>query len=333
MSESFNAESAACHKRVHFNVAASRLGFTLVELLVVIAIIGILVALLLPAVQVARESARRSQCINNEKQEALANLNYESAKGGLPVGLYECCWGTWQIGILPYVEETNLSAGYQNFGGNDPTGPEYKADPNFTNVTSKRLALASCPSDKISAPWPYGNSGLTKHNYVGNYGTTGIENNLFQQDPGWDQVALLNGVQYQGAPFECKKSIRLKKITDGMSNTLLLSEVIQGEGVDLRGLTWWGDAAGFSSYLAPNSSQPDVSVYASYCNKTDNDLLPCVQQSVANPSMYAARSRHPGGVNAAMCDGSVRTVSNDIDLNVWRALSTTHGAEVINGDN
>jgi prepilin-type N-terminal cleavage/methylation domain-containing protein/prepilin-type processing-associated H-X9-DG protein len=333
MSEFFNAESAARHQSVRFVAIASRLGFTLVELLVVIAIIGILVALLLPAVQAARESARRAQCINNEKQESLAVLNYESAKGGLPVGLYECCWGTWQMGVLPYIEESALRNAYENYGGNDPKGPEYKAEPNFTNVTSKRLALASCPSDKISAPWPYGKSGLTKHNYVGNYGSTGIENNLFEKDPGWNQVAVLNGVQYQGAPFECKKSIRLKKITDGTSNTLLLSEVIQGEGVDLRGLTWWGDAAGFSTYLAPNSSQPDVAVYAYYCNKTDNDLLPCVQQSSANPSMFAARSRHPGGVNAAMCDGSVRFVIDDIDTAVWRALSTTHGAEAISGDN
>src|SRR6476660_4641826 len=245
MSESFNAESTARTKCVHDGAVASRLGFTRVELLVMIANIGILVALLLPAVQAARESARRSQCINNEKQEALANLHFESAKGGLPVGLYECCWGTWQIGILPYIEETALSAGYQNFGGNDPTGPEYKADPNFKNVTSKRLALASCPSDKISAPWPYGNSGLTKHNYVANYGSTGIENNLFQQDPGWTQVALLNGVQYQSAPVERRESSRLKKITDGIGNTLQLSVVIQVEGVDLRGLTCWGVAAGF----------------------------------------------------------------------------------------
>ena len=333
MSKFFSAQSTARDKSIHSVAVASRPGFTLVELLVVIAIIGILVALLLPAVQAAREAARRSQCINNEKQESLAILNYESARGGLPVGLYECCWGTWQIGVLPYVEESALSAGYQNFGGNDPAGPEYKAEPNLTNVTSRRLSLASCPSDKVSSPWPYGKSGLTKHNYVANYGPTGIHNNLFETDPGWDQVPVLNGVQYLGAPFECKKSIRLKKITDGTSNTLLLSEVIQGEGVDLRGLTWWGDAAGFSTYLSPNSSQPDVAVFASYCNKPDNDLLPCVQQTGANPSMFAARSRHPGGVNAAMCDGSVRTVSNDIDLTIWRALSTTHGAEEISGAN
>ena len=173
---------------------ASNSGFTLVELLVVIAIIGILVALLLPAVQAAREAARRSQCINNEKQEAIAIQNFISTKGSLPVGLHECCWGTWQIAILPYLEETSLRDAYQNYGATNPTGPEYKAEPNLSKVTSKRLVSATCPSDKISAPWPFGRSGLTKHNYAANYGPTGIENNLFQIDPGWNQVATLNGV-------------------------------------------------------------------------------------------------------------------------------------------
>src|SRR5215208_6344831 len=99
-----------CHGRRHR-------GFTLVELLVVIAIIGILVALLLPAVQAAREAARRTQCTNNLKQLGIAMLNYESAKHELPPGLNECCWGTWQVAILPYLEETAMSALYVNFGG------------------------------------------------------------------------------------------------------------------------------------------------------------------------------------------------------------------------
>lgn len=304
-------------------------GFTLVELLVVIAIIGILVALLLPAVQAAREAARRSQCTNNVRQESLAIQNFISSKGTLPVGLYRCCWGTWQIGILPYLEESSLSAIYQNYGGDSATGPEYKAEPNLTNVTSKRLWVATCPSDKISTPWPYGASGMTKHNYAANYGPTGLENTLFEKDPGWNQVATLNGVIYYGAPFECNKAIRLSKITDGTSKTLMLSEVIQGEGVDIRGLTWWGDAAGFSAYLAPNASQPDVSVFGSYCDLPENDLLPCSQQSRRSPSMYGARSKHPGGVNASMCDASVQFVGDDINLEVWRALSTIAGNEAV----
>src|SRR5882757_5338448 len=91
--------------------------FTLVELLVVIAIIGVLVALLLPAVQSARESARRTQCINNMKQVTLAVHNYaDTFRGTFPVGEYSCCWGTWLVALLPYVEQNSLYEKYQYFG-------------------------------------------------------------------------------------------------------------------------------------------------------------------------------------------------------------------------
>lgn len=306
-------------------------GFTLVELLVVIAIIGILVALLLPAVQAAREAARRSGCINNIRQEALAMHNYDSAKKTLPPGLHECCWGTWLVAILPYLEETALRAGYVNLGG--PRGSLWYYDGPNADVVSKRITVATCPSDKISSPFVYG-AAMTKHNYAVNYGNTGLQHTLYEIVPegGWDQVPVLNGVKYEGAPFESRKTIQLKRITDGTSKTLLISEVIQGENYDIRGLTWWGDAAGFSTYLAPNSSQPDVSVFASYCDVTENDLRPCVQQTKKNPEMFAARSRHPGGVNVAMCDGSVRFINDSIDLSVWRALSTSHGGENVTDD-
>jgi len=308
-------------------------GFTLVELLVVIAIIGILVALLLPAVQAAREAARRSSCVNNLRQESVAIHNYISARNTLPPGLHECCWGTWQVAVLAFLEESALRGSYQNFGGVEGSNPYYHEEPNLTNVSSKRLAVATCPSDKISSPFPFGPGGMTKHNYAVNYGPTGLENTLYQiPNGGWTQVALLKGVKYEGAPFESRKTIRLSKITDGTSQTLLMAEVIQGEDVDIRGLTWWGDGAGFSAYLAPNSSLPDVSVYASYCDHTENDLRPCVQQTHANPEMYGARSRHPGGVNVAMCDCGVRFVSDSIDVDTWRALSTIHGSEVVSDD-
>src|SRR5262245_64832193 len=92
--------------------------FTLVELLVVIAIIGVLVALLLPAVQAAREAARRSQCTNNLKQLGLAVHNYADAnKGAFPVGEYSWGWGTWLVGLLPYIEQQNLYDLYQGYGG------------------------------------------------------------------------------------------------------------------------------------------------------------------------------------------------------------------------
>jgi prepilin-type N-terminal cleavage/methylation domain-containing protein/prepilin-type processing-associated H-X9-DG protein len=308
-------------------------GFTLVELLVVIAIIGILVGLLLPAIQAAREAARRNSCTNNLRQEAVAMHNYISAKKTLPPGLHGCCWGTWQVALLPYLEETALGASYKNFGGLDASSPWYHDEPNLANVSSKRLVIATCPSDKISSPFPWSTTGMTKHNYVVNFGPTGLEKNLYEiPNGGWTQVKLLNGVKYDGAPFESRKAVKLSRITDGTSKTLLMSEVLQGESFDIRGLTWWGDGAGFSTYLAPNSSQPDVSVYASYCNVTENDLRPCVQQTSVNPEMYGARSKHPGGVNAALCDGAVRFVNDSIDLITWRALSTIRGGEVFPDD-
>ena len=128
-------------------------GFTLVELLVVIAIIGILVGLLLPAVQAAREAARRMQCQNNLKQLGLSFHNYESATKRFPggVGPFGCCWGTWQVGVLPYMEQSAMYSIYQNYGGSDATGIRYGGAVNRP-VTSSRIPTLTCPSDTSNAP-------------------------------------------------------------------------------------------------------------------------------------------------------------------------------------
>lgn len=296
-----------------------RRGFTLIELLVVIAVIGVLMALILPAVQKVREAANRARCANNLKQLTMAMHHYHDAHNTLPAGTggYGCCWGTWQVSVLPYIEQDNLSRLYVNWGGNDTTGPRYSGAPNTVNVTNKRLPVLTCPSDTPNAPF----SNLTNHNYAVNYGNTS-----------YTQAASLNGVVFRGAPFKPNfngetKGFRFADIVDGTSTTMLVAEVIQGQRRDLRGFTWWGDASGFETYQAPNSSQPDVIYTTSYC---DSGLPnpPCIGAPTSTlPIMMAARSRHPGGVQAGMGDGGVRLITNAVDFSVWRALSTTAGGE------
>ena len=306
--------------------------FTLVELLVVIAIIGILVALLLPAIQAAREAARRAQCVNNVKQLGIAMQNYHDVHKALPMGNYSCCWGTWQMAILPFIEEQQLGDLYTWL----PKGaPSY--DYNYTydqnnktvptqnlKVTQSRITTLTCPSDEpqtLAVLVPGG----TYHNYVANYGNT---NHV-------GSSALL-GPKYAGSPFIGSDPnpptpilIPFKKIVDGLSKTLMFSETVQGRDGDLRGFTWWGWSAGFETIATPNGNDPDLMQNAQYCNPVIPNP-PCAQASGSN-FRAAARSRHPGGVNVAMCDASVQYVVDDVDLITWRAASTTRGQEVYSG--
>jgi prepilin-type processing-associated H-X9-DG protein len=150
----------------------------------------------------------------------------------------------------------------------------------------------------------------------------------------------MNGVVFGAAPFTISgwdgvnaKCYGFRHISDGLSGTLMLSETVQGKygvGNDLRGFSWWGYAAGFETQLAPNSEAPDVMQSAGYCDNSVPSNPPCIgPHSASNPMTMAARSRHNGGVQAAMCDGSVNFVSDQIAIEVWRALSTSDGHEVV----
>ena len=345
-----------------------RRGFTLIELLVVIAIIAVLIGLLLPAVQKVREAAARMSCTNNLKQIGLAMHNYHDANGKLPpgVGNYGCCWGTWPIVVMPYFEQDNMAKLYVNYNGSDivgtpsgnTTGWRYGAGTNPANVTSQRLKVLTCPTDTPSAPLPVTVSGvtynLTAHNYAVNYGNT----NLYG--------TAVGGVAFGGAPFRCypagwltdsamqatygwaqpdsdkqakyrqygnagQPQQSVEQITDGTSNTLMLAEVIQGQGGDLRGFLWWGNASGFTGYNVPNSNAPDV-LTGGTCNAAATWNIPCTTlNSTQFPRMMTARSRHNagGGVNVAFCDGHVTWVNNSVSQATWRALSTSQGGEVL----
>jgi prepilin-type N-terminal cleavage/methylation domain-containing protein len=316
-------------------------GFTLIELLVSIAIIAVLIALLLPAVQAARESARRVQCANNLKQIGLAMTSYQDISGTLPPGKKGCCWGTWLIYVLPYTEQQSLFNAWNSSGNNSPGLPTtYDTDFRYfgmanRTVTSSFISVYLCPSDSTAAPIAVTSGGVTvactSQNYAGNFGNT----LQVQQD--------LPGNPFGGAAFSDigspladhgqppRPTTSFRDITDGLSNTLLASEVVVGQGFDLRGFSWWGDAAGFETYMTPNSLLPDVMVESDYClDKSPNP--PCIASSPALTDTYAARSRHPGGVGVVLGDGSVRFVKNTIQTNVWRALSTTRGGEIVAAD-
>ena len=238
-------------------MSRSKAGFTLVELLVVIAIIGILVALLLPAIQAAREAARRSQCTNNLKQASLAMHNYHDTHNTLPFGSWE--WRrTWQVLILPFVEQGVL---YELYDMNRPCNRPNYAGTYFSvenmAVTSQRLPTFTCPSDleQTHVNTTLFQGTMTKHNYAVNYGNTGY----------WDQTsgpaANAGGIVFAGAPFRMQgqcpnppESTKFSDILDGLSNTLMFGEVVQGRTasstmIDMRGVTWWGRSEEHTSEL------------------------------------------------------------------------------------
>jgi prepilin-type N-terminal cleavage/methylation domain-containing protein/prepilin-type processing-associated H-X9-DG protein len=340
-----------------------RQGFTLIELLVVIAIIAVLIALLLPAVQAAREAARRAQCVNNLKQIGLAVMNYESAQGSFPPGEKGCCWGTWCVFVLPYLEQGSLYNAWNSYGSNVPSGGaadgylRYVGAAN-TTVTGSQLTVYTCPSEPNGGQINPG-TGVRYHNYAVNYGNMDQAQNSAQ--PSIDPLNTNNRVTFLGAPFTDMGSpaiddtgyaigfatlpvTRIASITDGTSNSLMASEITIGtpSGTDLRGYTWWGPSASFTAIIPPNSTYPDQMGNGGCGGPGGTQNPPCVPSSLGsstnNPvsgqaEVYlGARSKHSGGVNSVMCDGSVRFFKNSISIAAWRAVSTTQGNEVISSD-
>ena len=301
-------------------------GFTLVELLVVIAIIGILVALLLPAVQAAREASRRSQCTNNLKQVALAMHNYHDTYKLFPPGQYnrlgQNSVGTtnfrqcWMQSLLPFLEQQPLFDAIQ-------TGHSAGAF-TFQIAGARELIIESlaCPTDPNSpknvtagaASATASNNQGFNGNYVACAGSTVFGNN--------GQGDNLNGL------FYCLSRTKMASAVDGTSNTLFFSEilVIPDTNVhDLRGRyhnTWQGNNL-FSTLYPPNTTVGDRS---SYCIDTPLGDAPCQGLGTTN-LVQSARSQHPGGVNVALADGSVRTVTQGVDILVWQAAGTRQGKE------
>lgn len=303
-------------------------GFTLVELLVVIAIIGILVGLLLPAVQAAREAARRMQCTNNMKQWGLAIHNFESAYKKFPKGSSNGAIHkrqTWVMYLWPYVEQTslfNMNNYKQHFYLPPNTIPRAQANGDgLTGTTGRRVAAYLCPSDNGQIDQDdHPNYQRTRGNYVVNWGNSWYGQN--PQPAGLAPFYNINGVRSNPG------TVKFGSITDGTSNTLLLSEYLMAKS--RRDNDWRGDIHNddgvfrFHTLLTPNTSSPDI--IANGWFQVTND--PAMPAAAGAQQRNAARSRHTGGVNAALCDGSVRFVSNSVALAIWQSMGSMNGGEV-----
>jgi prepilin-type N-terminal cleavage/methylation domain-containing protein len=323
-------------------VARRRDGFTLIELLVVIAIIAILIALLLPAVQQAREAARRTQCKNNLKQVGIALHNYADVNGGfppssvMPLGQTFQPW-SGQARLLPYIEQTNLA----NLIDWDKS-PQFTANP---LAAKTRVAIYMCPSEVNDRERLTPTVTYYPLNYSFNQGT------WFNYEPQMGKVG-------DGA-FHPNKSFRPGNFTDGLSNTLGAAETkayqpniwdtgqpatlgvappskpadlmpYYGGTFDTNGHTEWveGDVheSGFTTTFTPNTKVPYDNAGVTY----DIDFTSIRDGESATAPTYAAitaRSYHTGIVNALLLDGSVRSVSENIALGVWRAAGTRAGGE------
>ncbi len=352
----------------HPKYSRYRVGFTLIELLVVIAIIGVLVGLLLPAVQQAREAARRLACSNNIKQLVLAVHNYASSKGGFPPSMvhppgtaFPSNNESWGIHgrILPYIEQGVIAEKINLEQPWDDGYPGGAAGTNWATVRSTRIDAFVCPSEVNNFfRTKDGTNYVYPTNYGFNYGT------WFIYDPA-------TGDGGNGA-FHPNSHYKAKKFRDGLSKTLMVSEVkaftsyvrntsdpgstypansppsndsqlaaIASGGENKLGSatnkntghTEWPDGRvhhnGFTATFTPNAVVEFAVGGVSY----DIDYNSQQEGKSATQKTFAAitsRSYHNGVVNTGMVDGSIRKIANDISLQIWRGLATRDGGEVAN---
>ncbi len=298
--------------------ATSRDGFTLVELLVVITIIGILMSLLLPAVQQIRAAARRLQCGNNLKQIGLALLNYETTIKKFPPGAF---WyydparrklqGSMFVHLLPYVESTTV---YDQFDFTQDSIENQLIEGTNQRISSVVIPVYVCPSDDHGGTDP--NTERAYHNYSGSSGPTAHITSPNCSCPLWQNMNALATQPYERPPqvagvFHRRGfSIRMQQIRDGTSNTIAIGETRPGCSAHHdNGWVISNNGSGLTSTLIPinyDSCQPDSS---------DGCRRPCNWASE-----LGFRSAHSGGAQFVFCDGSVHFLTEGIDLPLYNNL-------------
>ncbi len=339
--------------------ATTQKGFTLIELLVVIAIIGVLIALFLPAVQSAREAARRAQCKNHLKQIGLAMNNYHDSHATFPPGRMRSrvdgqgrCFSAYAH-LLPYLDAIPL---YNQI--------DFHANPDDPAANgaalSQTIPYFLCPSDSYRVLQSNTVNGVIVNSAVHNYPlSTGTTYPVSPNNPGG---AAVTGVFYENS------RVRFADLADGSSSTVCISETIKAEG----GPTTWDGVSQTNGFVLTEgndnaSNGPELTDYASQChqsglllqqtrgsrwlygapghsmynhmrppNDPDVDCRGGLPHSIRTNHWWdrlshnvAARSRHQGGVHALFCDGHIQFVGDSVDAGVWQALGSRNGREVV----
>jgi prepilin-type N-terminal cleavage/methylation domain-containing protein/prepilin-type processing-associated H-X9-DG protein len=323
-----------------------RRAFTLVELLVVIAIIGVLIGLVLPAVQKVREAANRAACHNNLHQIGLALHNYHDSNKQFPRGSKHDKPAkkgqgprlTYMFFLYPYLEREDIFREFDlhpPFASDDGYGGQivWCGSPNSLGppdppLTARVVPSLLCPTDGLggNTSTHYSNKeplGTWNHvNYLGFFGDKNY-GGFFEGNP-----------PNKKAVFGFNYGAKMADITDGTSNTMAVGEYLRGLSQeyteDHRGAHWidWPGYSQLYTQSAPNSSSPDLFGLAYQCYDRPDRNLPCAGSDWESGTA-ASRSRHPGGVNVLMADGSVRFVDQNINLATWQALGTIQEHEVL----
>jgi prepilin-type processing-associated H-X9-DG protein len=316
----------------------------LIELLVVIAIIAVLISLLLPAVQSAREAARRMQCVNNLKQITLAIHNYEGIHGRLPSarvagGATGASYWSSLAQILPVLEGSTISASL-NFQLNPR--PSASNPINYANTTGIMSIVSAflCPSDPV------------QDRIVADYGPTNYAACAGSGMINGGSFTVTTGLPFPDGAFYNGSGVQFGQIRDGLSSTVGFSEIVKGNGLRTdaptapdkvlyfafgnpgsagltdafcSGLTTWNGERGRQWSHGSFSGGATYNHFAVPNSKT----VDCIYDTASRSS---ARSYHPGGVNTAFMDGHVQFIKNTIDVNAWHALATISGGEVLSAD-